>query len=168
MAGEPSLRKTNQHARTFFGTGKQTKTTPETTSKRTIPTSTQLPIDHVPTETEPPATTNPTGPSMESHTFLEEEPITESGLRGTNELENSSQPGFQTDQPRKQSGQQTTVESAEPERINSKITNLSSHSLNENEIKLLTRGLKFTPTPRNPNECELKSDVNYNLEKTVR
>ena len=39
-----------------------------------------------------------------------------------------------------------------------KIFNLSSRDLSVNEVKLLMKGLKFTPTPK-PNEIEVKSDI---------
>lgn len=40
-----------------------------------------------------------------------------------------------------------------------KIFNLSNRKLSTNEIKLLTKGLKFTPTPHSANIQELQSDV---------
>ena len=43
---------------------------------------------------------------------------------------------------------------------NVKIINLSKRNLNESEIKLLKRGLKFTPTPDKSNNIELKGDMN--------
>ena len=39
------------------------------------------------------------------------------------------------------------------------IVNLSSRKLNGNEIKLLEKGLKFTPTPLKPNIQELNEDI---------
>ena len=39
-----------------------------------------------------------------------------------------------------------------------KIINMSSRELSSNEIKLLKKGLKFTPIPRR-NETELKTDI---------
>ena len=42
---------------------------------------------------------------------------------------------------------------------NIQIINLSSRKLNESEIKLLEKGLKFTPTPNNANTQELEKDI---------
>ena len=39
------------------------------------------------------------------------------------------------------------------------IVNLSSRKLNENQIKLLEKGLKFAPTPTKPNTQELNKDI---------
>ena len=39
------------------------------------------------------------------------------------------------------------------------IVNLSSRELNKTEIKLLEKGLKFTPTPSNSNTQELNKDI---------
>lgn len=39
------------------------------------------------------------------------------------------------------------------------IVNLSSRKLNDNEIKLLEKGLIYTPTPTKPNIQELKEDI---------
>ena len=39
------------------------------------------------------------------------------------------------------------------------IVNLSSRKLTNNEIKLLEKGLKFTPTPLKPNIQELNEDI---------
>ena len=39
------------------------------------------------------------------------------------------------------------------------IVNLSSRELNKTEIKLLEKGLKFTPTPSNSNTQELNNDI---------
>ena len=39
------------------------------------------------------------------------------------------------------------------------IVNLSSHQLNKTEIKLLEKGLKFTPTLSNSNTQELNKDI---------
>ena len=47
-----------------------------------------------------------------------------------------------------------------------KIINLSHHQLGKAEKEVLTRGLKFTPTPKS-NQLELKEDI-YNLERKVR
>lgn len=41
---------------------------------------------------------------------------------------------------------------------NPKVFNLSNRVLNETEIKLLSKGLKYTPTPRMNNE-QLKTDI---------
>lgn len=43
--------------------------------------------------------------------------------------------------------------------IDPKVINLSSRSLNECEIKLLSKGLKFTPTPNNSDIQELNKDI---------
>ena len=42
--------------------------------------------------------------------------------------------------------------------IDPKVINLSNRSMTESEIKLLSKGLKFTPTP-NKNQQQLKSDI---------
>ena len=39
------------------------------------------------------------------------------------------------------------------------IVNLSSRTLNKTEIKLLEKGLKFTPTPKHSNTQELNKDI---------
>ena len=41
---------------------------------------------------------------------------------------------------------------------NLKIVNLSSKELTEGQIKLLSKGLKFTPTPRK-DMCEISADI---------
>jgi len=41
-----------------------------------------------------------------------------------------------------------------------KIFNLSSRKLTNDEIKILLRGLKFAPTPLKSNEHELQADIN--------
>lgn len=46
----------------------------------------------------------------------------------------------------------------QPMQHNPKVFNLSNRVLNETEIKLLSKGLKYTPTPRMNNE-QLKTDI---------
>ena len=41
---------------------------------------------------------------------------------------------------------------------NLKIVNLSSKELTEGQIKLLSKGLKFTPTPKK-DMCEISADI---------
>ena len=43
-------------------------------------------------------------------------------------------------------------------KINPKIINLSKRKFSESEIKLLKRGLKFTPTP-NKDKVQLRADI---------
>ena len=40
------------------------------------------------------------------------------------------------------------------------VANLSNYQLNEEEIKVLVKGLKFIPSPRNINETEVLADIN--------
>ena len=39
------------------------------------------------------------------------------------------------------------------------VVNLSNYQLTEDEIKVLARGLKFIPSPRNINKTEVLSDI---------
>lgn len=43
--------------------------------------------------------------------------------------------------------------------VDPKVINLSSRSLNEAEINLLSKGLKFTPTPNESNPQDLTTDI---------
>lgn len=45
------------------------------------------------------------------------------------------------------------------EMVDPKVINLSSRSLNEAEINLLSKGLKFTPTPNESNPQDLTTDI---------
>ena len=53
--------------------------------------------------------------------------------------------------------------STNPEQVaiksNIQIVNLSSRKLNDNEIKFLEKGLKYSPTPTKPNIQELNEDI---------
>ncbi|XP_062604091.1 uncharacterized protein LOC134265884, partial [Saccostrea cucullata] len=61
---------------------------------------------------------------------------------------------------RRQTEQRTEIpaSSTNEKRVEPKVINLSSKQLNEWEIKLLSKGLKYTPTP-NSNKQELKKDI---------
>ena len=39
------------------------------------------------------------------------------------------------------------------------VVNLSNYQLNEEEIKVLAKGLKFIPSPRNINKTEVLADI---------
>ena len=48
------------------------------------------------------------------------------------------------------------------------VTNLSSYTLSETQIFLLSKGLSFVPTARNPNHFELLRDLDYFFHKIRR
>ena len=53
----------------------------------------------------------------------------------------------------------TNNNSVDP-KLDSFVVNLSSHTLSQDEITVLTRGLKFCPTPGEPNFGDLREDLN--------